>query len=112
MSITLTEKAANEIKRILSEQKKLEPEKDIYIRVGIKGGGCSGFTYTLDLTDRIDEFDKIFESHGVKIVCDMKSYLYLNGTTIDFNDDLLNRGFVFRNPNAKQTCSCGASFGV
>ncbi len=109
MAITLTEKAAAEIKRILSEQ---QTKEQTYLRVGIKGGGCSGFTYTLDLASKPDELDEVFECCGVKIVCDPKSYLYLNGTTIDFSDNLLNRGFVFNNPNAKQSCSCGASFGV
>jgi len=109
MAITLTEKAADEIKRILSDQ---QAKEGTCLRIGIKGGGCSGFTYTLDLASKPDELDEVFESRGVKIVCDPKSYLYLNGTTIDFNDDLLNRGFIFNNPNAKQSCSCGASFGV
>ncbi len=109
MAIELTEKAAAEIKRIFAEQQSGE---ETYLRVGIKGGGCSGFTYTLDLASQPDEFDEVFDCYGVKIICDPKSYLYLNGTTIDFNDDLLNRGFVFKNPNAKQSCSCGASFGI
>ncbi len=110
MAIELTEKAAREVKKIFSEQGL--DKQNTYLRVGIKGGGCSGFTYTLDIANKKDEFDEEFESNGVKLICDMKSYLYLNGTVIDFNDDLLNRGFVFNNPNAKQTCSCGASFGV
>jgi len=109
MAIEITERAAGEFQRILSEQ---GLPKDTCLRASIKGGGCSGFIYTLDLARQPDEFDEVFESNGVRIVCDPKSYLYLNGTTIDFRDELMGRGFVFNNPNAKQTCGCGASFAV
>ncbi len=109
MSIELTEKAAKEVKTILAEQKS---DETTCLRIGIKGGGCSGFTYTLDLASKPDEMDEVFESQGVKIVCDPKSYLYLNGLVIDFNDKLLKRGFEFNNPNVKQSCGCGISFGV
>ena len=105
--ITLTEKAAKEIRRIFDEHKM--PAEGA-LRVGIKGGGCSGFSYTLGVTDKPAEDDEVFESHGVRLVTDPKSHLYLNGTEIDFRDELLNRGFVFNNPNAKNSCSCGSSF--
>ncbi len=108
MAIHLTETAAREIKTIV-EQQELDAEK-IRLRVGVRGGGCSGFNYLLDLTEQQRENDEIFEEHGIKIVCDPKSYLYLNGTTIDFKDEIMGRGFVFNNPNATSTCGCGSSF--
>jgi iron-sulfur cluster assembly protein len=109
MPVTLTERAANEIKRIFSEQKM--PEGSC-LRVAIKGGGCAGFNYMLDVTNRPAEDDESFEAYGVKVVCDPKSYLYLNGTEVDFEEKLMGRGFVFNNPNAKRSCGCGASFKV
>jgi iron-sulfur cluster assembly protein len=108
MPITLTERAAQEVKAIV-EQQKLSLE-DTYLRVGVKGGGCSGFTYSLDLTDVKNEQDETFDSFGITIVCDMKSYLYINGTSVDFKDELMGRGFVFNNPNATDSCGCGSSF--
>ena len=107
MSIMLTERAAQEIKVVFESQGRPE---DTYVRVAVKGGGCSGFTYTLDLTETKGERDQEFEQHGIKILCDPKSYLYLNGTTVDFKDELMGRGFVFNNPNATRSCGCGASF--
>ena len=107
MAITMTERAAKEIRGVL-EQNKLPA--GTCLRVGIKGGGCSGFSYTLDLCDAPAEEDEAFESHGIRLVCDPKSYLYLNGTEVDYKDELMGRGFVFNNPNAKGTCGCGSSF--
>lgn len=108
MPITLTETAAREIKTIITQQE-LDAET-IRLRVGVKGGGCSGFSYLLDLTEQARDSDEQFEQHGVKVVCDPKSYLYLNGTTIDFKDEVMGRGFVFGNPNATSSCGCGSSF--
>lgn len=109
MAINLTEAAAKEIKDIIRDQN-LPPDKT-YLRVGVKGGGCSGFSYMLDLTEEpAGEMDEQFESHGVKILCDAKSNLYLDGTEIDFRDEVMGRGFVFKNPNATSTCGCGSSF--
>lgn len=108
MGIALTETAAREIKAIAAQQE-LDVEK-IHLRVGVKGGGCSGFSYLLDLTEQERDNDEQFEQHGVKVVCDPKSYLYLNGTMIDFKDEVMGRGFVFNNPNATNTCGCGSSF--
>lgn len=110
MPIMLTETAAKEIKKIITEQNL--PAEATRLRVGVKGGGCSGFSYILDLTETEKETDELFEQHGVKVVCDPKSYLYLNGTTIDFKDEIMGRGFVFNNPNATTSCGCGSSFAV
>ena len=109
MAITLTESAAREIKDIIKQQ---DLNADgTRLRVGVKGGGCSGFSYMLDLTEEAKgENDEEIESNGVKILCDMKSYLYLNGVEIDFKDEVMGRGFVFKNPNATSTCGCGSSF--
>ena len=109
MPITLSETAAREIKTIIKQQEL--PEEQTRLRVGVKGGGCSGFSYMLDLTkESKSEADEEMDSHGVKILCDMKSYLYLNGTEIDFKDEVMGRGFVFKNPNATSSCGCGSSF--
>lgn len=108
MPINLTETAAREIKTII-EQQELDAD-NIRLRVGVKGGGCSGFSYNLDLTEQERDTDEKFEQHGVTVVCDPKSYLYLNGTTVDFKDEVMGRGFVFNNPNATSSCGCGSSF--
>lgn len=109
MAITLTETAAKEIKKIITEQSL--PNEVTRLRVGVKGGGCSGFSYMLDLTEEpVGEMDEEMDSHGIRILCDTKSYLYLNGTEIDFKDEIMGRGFVFKNPNATSTCGCGSSF--
>ena len=108
MAISLSETAAREIKTIIDQQE-LDGEK-VRLRVGVKGGGCSGFSYILDLTEQQRETDEEFEQHGVRIVCDPKSHLYLDGVSIDFKDEVMGRGFVFNNPNASSTCGCGSSF--
>ena len=108
MPINLTETAAREIKTII-EQQELDAD-NIRLRVGVKGGGCSGFSYNLDLTEQERETDEKFDQHGITVVCDPKSYLYLNGTTVDFKDEVMGRGFVFNNPNATSSCGCGSSF--
>jgi iron-sulfur cluster assembly protein len=109
MPIMLTEKAAGEIKKIVKEQGL--PEAETRLRVGVKGGGCSGFSYMLDLTEEpAGEMDDEQESQGIKILVDAKSGLYLDGTEIDFKDEVMGRGFVFKNPNATSTCGCGSSF--
>lgn len=108
MAIHLSETAAREIRTII-EQQELDAAT-VALRVGVKGGGCSGFSYILDLTEQTKETDEAFTENGIKVVCDPKSYLYLNGTTIDFRDELMGRGFVFNNPNSTSTCGCGSSF--
>jgi iron-sulfur cluster assembly accessory protein len=108
MPVTLTEKAASEVKRIMAEQN--HPE-NMYLRVGVAGGGCSGFSYSLAFDDKTDEaMDDVYDVHGVKMVVDRKSDLYLDGTTLDFFEGLEKRGFVFNNPNATKSCGCGSSF--
>jgi iron-sulfur cluster assembly protein len=107
--ISITERAAQEVRRIVSEQ---NLPKETVLRVGVKGGGCSGFSYTLGFDDNITPTDQIAELGGVKVVSDPKSFLYLNGTQIDFEDNLMGRGFKFGNPNASKTCGCGESFTV
>jgi iron-sulfur cluster assembly protein len=106
--IILSPTAAKEIQRIIQEQE-LDSEK-VCLRVGVKGGGCSGFSYVLDLTETRKETDEITEQHGVRVICDPKSLLYLAGTTVDFKDEIMARGFVFQNPNATSSCGCGSSF--
>ncbi|MCK6455747.1 MAG: iron-sulfur cluster assembly accessory protein [Phycisphaerae bacterium] len=108
MAVNLTERAAKEVRTIIEQQNL--PREGTYLRVGVKGGGCSGFSYTLDLTDSVNENDEIFNLHEVRVACDPKSYLYLNGVTVDFKDEVMGRGFVFNNPNATHTCGCGSSF--
>ena len=107
--IAITERAEAEIRRIIAEQKLPE---DSVLRVGVKGGGCSGFSYTLGFDDHVAETDQVTESNGIRVVCDPKSFLYLNETTVDFEDSLMGRGFKFGNPNASKTCGCGESFSV
>ncbi len=109
-TVILTEAAAREIRNIIAQQE-LDVD-EVRLRVGVKGGGCSGFSYVLDLTEKQKDTDEMFEHHGIKLICDPKSLLYLNGTTVDFKDEIMGRGFVFNNPNATSSCGCGSSFGV
>jgi iron-sulfur cluster assembly protein len=108
MSIALTERAAKEVKRIIEDQKL---EDGTLLRVGVSGGGCSGFNYSLGFDRTYDaQADSKYEFHGIPVVVDKKSALYLDGTTVDFFDGLEKRGFTFDNPNAVKTCGCGSSF--
>jgi len=120
MPVTVTDTAAREIESIIRQQE-LDAAK-ICLRVGVKGGGCSGFSYLLDLTEVAKDSDEEWsydyalkdgeteQSVSIRVICDPKSYLYLNGTSIDFKDELMGRGFVFNNPNATSSCGCGSSF--
>ena len=85
---------------------------DTNLRVGVKGGGCSGLTYVLDMVEEGSPDDKVIEEHGVTIRIDKKSYIFLAGTTLDYSGGLNGKGFIFNNPNAKTTCGCGTSFSV
>ena len=108
MTVLMTEKAAKEVRRVQEEQK-LGPE--MYLRVGVAGGGCSGFNYRLGFDKEFDEKqDTRYDCHGVQVVVDKKSALYLDGTTIDWFESIERRGFTFENPNAVKTCGCGSSF--
>ncbi len=107
--IKITEKAAKEVKTIMAENN--IPE-NYGLRVGVKGGGCSGLTYTLGFDGEPKEGDSTIEQNGVKLFVDGKSLFYLSGTELDFTDGLNGKGFVFNNPNATKTCGCGESFGV
>tara|TARA_B100000941_G_scaffold87122_1_gene60241 strand:- start:891 stop:1208 length:318 start_codon:yes stop_codon:yes gene_type:complete len=104
--ITISDSAATKMKSIIEES------DSIGIRPGVQGGGCSGFSYKLELAKEEREGDRVIEDKGVKLYIDKKSYLYLIGTEIDWIDDLLQAGFKFVNPNAKRTCGCGESFSV
>lgn len=106
MAIAMSERASTEVKSIIEQQKLGE----VFLRVGVKGGGCSGFSYALDLTENKGENDEEFDCFGVKVICDPQSLIYLNGTTVDFKDEVMGRGFVFNNPNATHSCGCGSSF--
>ena len=106
----LTETAIEELTRIFEEQN--FDKSNTWIKIGMKGGGCSGFTYILDFCERKDEFDLEYEEEGIKLVIDKKSDFFMQGVTIDFNTSLLDRGFKFINPQATSTCGCGVSFSV
>ena len=108
MAITITERAANEVKRVKDEQKL---ETELFLRIGVAGGGCSGFNYTLGFDSNFDaKLDTKYNFHGVDVVVDKKSSLYLDGTTVDWFESIERRGFTFDNPNAVKTCGCGSSF--
>ena len=114
MPITVTEKAASEVKRIIQEQQSAGqmPEK-IYLRLRVVGGGCSGFQHKLDLDPTVNPaLDEVFEFHGVPVVVDKRSLMYLGDARVDFHDDLNKRGFSITNPSAKSTCGCGSSFSM
>ena len=105
--ITLTPSAAQEAKRLLEKEQK----PNIGLRIGVKGGGCSGMTYVLALDEATPkQYDTIFEQDGIKILVDAKSHLYLDGTMIDFKSSVMGGGFEFNNPLAKKSCGCGTSF--
>lgn len=105
--ITLTESAATRVKSLMTRRKAV-----VGLRVGVRGGGCSGFSYFLDPVETPEKTDRTIESLGVNLYVDPKSYLYLMGTEIDFVDSLNESGFKFNNPTAKRTCGCGESFSV
>lgn len=106
--ITLTERAAKQIKKI-RENEDLDP--DLYLRVAVEGGGCSGLSYKLGFDIKTDD-DDIYESSGLEVIVDPKHIIYLNGISIDYPDGLDARGFTFENPNASEACGCGSSFAV
>ncbi len=106
--VKFTPTAEKKIKSIFEQENK----KDALLRIGIKGGGCSGFSYVLDFDNHVSETDQHFVIHDLNIVIDLKSLLYLAGTEIDYTDGFGGSGFVFNNPNATRSCGCGSSFAV
>lgn len=107
---TITKTAINQIKMLISSDNRLTPEH--FLRVGVKGGGCSGLSYNLAFDNETKDGDHVFESNGIKIHIDKKSFLYLFGTELNYSDGLNGKGFEFINPNASRTCGCGESFAI
>ncbi len=111
IGLQVTDKARKAVRRIAVKEGR--PEDDFGLRVGVKGGGCSGLLYVLSIDKKEPlETDRIVDDNGLRIFIDKKSYIYLAGTELDFSDGLNGKGFVFQNPNAKKACGCGNSFGV
>ncbi|MCS6883929.1 MAG: iron-sulfur cluster assembly accessory protein [Acidobacteriota bacterium] len=108
--ITLTDSAAKRIKQIIQQEGLTEGG----LRIGVKAGGCSGLTYVLNLETQQRPGDRVYEHNGAKLFVDAKSFLYLNGTVLDYKEDggLMERGFTFANPNSQGECGCGESFSV
>ncbi len=104
--ISLTDSALKEVKRLINVQGIEEGG----LRLGVKGGGCSGLSYTINFDDKIGQYDQIYAIDGVKVIIDAKSAIYLQGTQLDYQKDLMGGNFKFINPNANKTCGCGESF--
>lgn len=107
MAVTLTEAAAQHVKKFLESR-----GKGVGLRLGVKTSGCSGLAYVLEFADAIEESDTVFEDQGIKVIIDAKSLIYLDGTQLDFKKEGLNEGFEFNNPNVQDECGCGESFTV
>ena len=105
-TIIVTEKAVKRLKAVMSS----EGKEAHVLRMSVEGGGCSGMSYKMDFDMAQGDFDKVFETNGLKVVCDLKSWLYLKNITVDYSDDMLTGGFKIKNPNADRTCGCGTSF--
>ncbi len=104
--VTLSESALKEVKRLMNVQGLTEGG----LRLGVKGGGCSGLSYTINFDEKIGQYDTVYEIDGIKLIVDAKSAIYLQGTQLDFQKDLMGGSFKFVNPNANKTCGCGESF--
>lgn len=107
MALELSEAAVKQVKQLKESQNLPD---NVFLRMGVKGGGCSGMSYALEFDTELGPYDKEFDIEGVRVVCDKKSYLYLNGTTLDYVQQGLTGGFTFVNPGAKSSCGCGTSF--
>lgn len=107
--ITVSESASNKILALKTEDK---ASVDAFLRVKVKRGGCSGFSYKMEFDTKLSDKDKVFESNGAKVVVDDQSLMYLIGMTLDFEGGLNGKGFIFQNPNATKSCGCGSSFAV
>lgn len=109
--IYVSDKAKEKVRKLM-EDAGIAGDSSYFLRVGVVGGGCSGLSYKLDFDNESKPTDQVFEDNGVKVVTDLKSFLYLVNTTLDFSDGLNGKGFYFSNPNASRTCGCGESFAV
>jgi iron-sulfur cluster assembly protein len=107
--ITVSDKAKEKVIKLKHDA---QLDDSFRLRASVAGGGCSGLSYNLDFDDEVKPMDQEFEDKGIKVVVDMKSFLYLAGTELDFSDGLNGKGFYFNNPNASRTCGCGDSFSV
>ena len=110
-SIYVTEKAKQKVLQLM-EEAGVSANDGYFLRVGVVGGGCSGLSYKMDFDNEIKPADQVFEDNGIKVVTDLKSFLYLVNTELDFSDGLNGKGFFFNNPNASRSCGCGESFAV
>lgn len=108
-AIHVTDKARERVKTLMNEA---GYDENYFLRVSVVGGGCSGLSYKMDFDRELKPADQVFEDNGIKVVTDLKSFLYLVNTVLDFSDGLNGKGFHFNNPNASRTCSCGESFAV
>ncbi len=107
MAITFTDAAADRVNAFLADR-----GKGVGLRLGTKTYGCSGMAYVVEFADEIEDTDTVFEDHGIKIIIDPKSLVYLDGTEMDYTKEGLNEGFKFKNPNESDSCGCGESFTV
>jgi len=113
VAIKLTEKAATELKTLMTQEvESSNMSPNAVLRLMVVGGGCSGFSYKMGFDENVTDQDRIVEVNGVRVAVDQKSYLYLDGTEVDYQDGLMGKGFVFHNPNSSGTCGCGSSFSV
>lgn len=110
-SIYVSDKAKSKVLKLM-EEAGVAGNSDYFLRVGVVGGGCSGLSYKLDFDNEQKPMDQVFEDNGIKVVTDLKSFLYLVNTELDFSDGLNGKGFYFNNPNASRSCGCGESFAV
>jgi iron-sulfur cluster assembly protein len=110
--IFVSDKAKERVKHLMATDAKLANDPNCFLRVSVVGGGCSGLSYKMDFDNEPKPNDQVFEDNGVKVVTDLKSFLYLVNTTLDFSDGLNGKGFHFNNPNASRSCACGESFAV
>ncbi len=108
--IYVSDKAKERVQHLMAEG--AMPENDYFLRVSVVGGGCSGLSYKMDFDNTTKPSDQVFEDNGIKVVTDLKSFLYLVNTTLEFSDGLNGKGFFFNNPNASRSCACGESFAV
>jgi iron-sulfur cluster assembly protein len=110
-SIYISDKAKQKVIALMQESG-VANDASYFLRVGVVGGGCSGLSYKMDFDNEVKPVDQVFEDKGIKMVCDLKSFLYLVNTELEFSDGLNGKGFFFNNPNASRSCGCGESFAV